>query len=147
MSEWLPPSARERLLLLRSTRSIAMVGTSAKPDRASYFVATYLLAKTPYTVWFVNPSVTEILGHPVYPSVDALPGVPDLVEVFRRTEDLPEVTDDAIRIGASALWFQLGLADRVRAAARMRCRAQGCDGPLREDRTRQVRGWTPSGWV
>lgn len=92
-----------------------MVGASAKPDRASYFVATYLLAKTPYTVWFVNPSGTEILGRPVYPSLDALPGVPDLVEVFRRTEDLPEVTDDAIRIGASTLWFQLGLVDEVSA--------------------------------
>jgi uncharacterized protein len=106
---WAGPSARERLDLLRRTRTVAVVGASDNPARASYFVATYLLASTDYQVWFVNPRVTEILGRPVYPSLAALPGVPDLVDVFRRDEDLPSVLDETIAVGAPAIWLQLGL--------------------------------------
>ena len=74
-TEWRqPPSARERLAILQQARTIAIVGASSKPSRASYFVATYLLSSsTDYTVWFVNPGETSILGHPVYPSLAALP--------------------------------------------------------------------------
>lgn len=106
---WAGPSARERLALLRRTRTVAMVGASDNPARASYFVATYLLASTDYEVWFVNPRATEILGRPVYPSLAALPGVPDLVDVFRRHDDLPSVLDDTLAVGAPAIWLQLGL--------------------------------------
>jgi uncharacterized protein len=103
---------------LRSTRTIAMVGSSANPSRASYFVATYLRADAgEYTVWYVNPRETEILGQPVYPSLAALPGVPDLVDVFRRAEDLPGVTNEAIAVGAKNVWFQLGLINDNAAAA------------------------------
>jgi uncharacterized protein len=98
------------LKVLRSTTTVAVVGASANPSRASYFVATYLRADAhEYTVWYVNPRETEILGALVYPSLDALPAVPDLVDVFRRTDDLPAVTEEAIAIGARAVWFQLGL--------------------------------------
>lgn len=105
---WQGPSAQERLRILRSTASIAIVGASANPARASYFVATYLLSSSPYDVYFVNPRATEILGHPVYPSLADLPVVPDLVDVFRRHEDLPSVLDDTLAVGAKTLWLQLG---------------------------------------
>lgn len=91
----------------RSTRAI--VGASSKPSRASYFVATYLLSSAPYDVYFVNPVGKEILGHPVYPSLSALPETVDIVDVFRKDDDLPAVADEAIEHGAKTLWIQLGL--------------------------------------
>jgi len=107
---WDPPDARARLAILERTRTVAIVGASANPARPSYFVATYLLSSSaPYTVWFVNPQETEILGHPVYPSLDKLPAVPDLVDVFRRSDDLPGVAQDAVDVGARVFWAQLGL--------------------------------------
>jgi predicted CoA-binding protein len=108
---WTGPSARERKAVLDRTRTVAVVGASDNPARASYFVATYLLSTTPYEVWFVNPRVSEILGRPVYPSLAELPGVPDLVDVFRRPADLPGVLDETLAVGARTLWLQLGLWD------------------------------------
>lgn len=106
--EWKGPSALARLELLRRTRSIAIVGASSNPARASFFVATYLLASSPYDVYFVNPRADEILGRPVYPTLESLPVVPDLVDVFRRHDDLPTVLEEALAVGAAALWLQLG---------------------------------------
>ncbi|WP_127131463.1 CoA-binding protein [Georgenia sp. SYP-B2076] len=105
---WVGPSAVERLGILRGTRSIAIVGASDKPSRASYFVSTYLLSSSPYTVYFVNPVVKEILGRPVYPSLADLPEAPDLVDVFRRHDDLPQVLEETKAVGAKTLWLQLG---------------------------------------
>jgi predicted CoA-binding protein len=108
---WTGPTARERKAVLDRTRTVAVVGASDNPARASFFVATYLLSTTPYEVWFVNPRVREILGRPVYPSLDALPGRPDLVDVFRRPADLPGVLDEALAVGTDTFWLQLGLWD------------------------------------
>jgi predicted CoA-binding protein len=108
-TEWANPSALERQELLRRTRTVAVVGASSKPQRASNFVATYLLASTNYDVYFVNPNETEILGRPVYPTLAALPVVPDLVDVFRRPAELPEVLAEAIDVGATTFWLQFGL--------------------------------------
>ena len=105
---WVGPSAPERLNILRSTKSIAIVGMSNKPSRASYFVATYLLSSSPYDVYFVNPVLDEVLGQKVYPSLVDLPVVPDLVEVFRKDADLPGVAQEAVDIGAKTVWMQLG---------------------------------------
>lgn len=102
-------TAPDRLNLLRRIRSVAIVGASANPSRASNFVATYLLGATDWKVWFVNPCETEILGYEVYPALADLPIVPDVVDVFRKQEDLTEATAEAVDIGAPALWFQLGL--------------------------------------
>jgi predicted CoA-binding protein len=108
--DWRPPGARERLRILEDTRTIAVVGASSNPARASFFVATYLLSSsTDYTVWFVNPRETSILGQPVHPSLADLPGTPDLVDVFRRSEELPGVAAEAVAIGARTFWAQLGL--------------------------------------
>ena len=90
---WQNPAATRRQQILRATRTVAMVGASPSPSRASNFVATYLLSSTDYDVYFVNPRASEILGRPVYPSLAELPVVPDLVDVFRRREDLPGVLD------------------------------------------------------
>ncbi|GAA4376252.1 CoA-binding protein [Paeniglutamicibacter cryotolerans] len=105
---WVGPTAPERLEILRNTRSIAIVGASNKPSRASYFVATYLLSSSKYKVYFVNPVLKEILGQPVYASLADLPEVPDLVEVFRKHDDLPGVLAESIAVGSKTLWLQLG---------------------------------------
>ncbi|MEF3119826.1 CoA-binding protein [Kocuria flava] len=105
---WTGPSAPERLNILRRTGSIAIVGASDKPSRASYFVATYLQSSSPYQVYFVNPVVDEILGQPVYRSLADLPETPDLVDVFRKHDDLPGVAREAVEAGARTLWLQLG---------------------------------------
>jgi uncharacterized protein len=106
---WTPPGATERLAILRRARTVALVGASDNPSRASYFVATYLLASSPYQVWFVNPRVRTILGRPVHASLADLPGTPDVVAVFRKHSDLPGVLDEAITARASVFWLQLGL--------------------------------------
>ena len=96
---WVGPSAPERLNILRNTRTIAIVGMSDKISRASYFVATYLQS-----------------GQPVYPSLQDLPEVPDLVEIFRRNEDLPGVVQEAVDLGAKTVWMQLGSWNEEAAA-------------------------------
>jgi hypothetical protein len=109
---WENPSATRRRQILRATRTVAVVGASPNPARASYFVATYLLASTDFDVYFVNPNASEILGRPVYKRLADLPVVPDLVDVFRRREDLPGVLDDVLALdGVQTLWLQFGLFD------------------------------------
>ena len=101
--------AAERLDLMQRTDTVAILGMSANPSRASHFVATYLAGKTNWTVWYVNPKESEIRGHPVYPSLAALPAAPDVVDVFRRSDELPSLVGEAIAADAKAVWFQLGL--------------------------------------
>lgn len=113
---WAPPTASERLAILRRTRRVAVVGASANPARPSYFVATYLVSSScDYEIFFVNPKGTEILGRPCYPSLADLPVPPDIVDVFRRSEELKAVARDAIACGAQTFWAQLGLSDLVAA--------------------------------
>ena len=107
---WTPPGALARRAILRRAKTIAVVGASSKPNRASHFVLTYLRSNsTDYEVWPVTPNDDEILGMKTYPSLADLPGEPDIVDVFRRPDDLPEVAEQAIEAGAGALWIQLGL--------------------------------------
>ena len=105
---WTAPGAQDRYEILRKAKSIAIVGASENSARASYFVSTYLLGSSPYDVYFVNPRATSILGRPVYASLADLPVVPDIVDVFRRHDDLPGVAQEAVDVGAAALWLQLG---------------------------------------
>ena len=109
---WENPTAGERQQILRETRTLAMVGASPNPARASNFVATYLLSSSCSFehVWFVNPKGGEVLGRPIYRSLTDLPAAPDLVDVFRRSEDLPSVAEEVIAIdGTKTFWAQLGL--------------------------------------
>ncbi|MDN5931270.1 MAG: CoA-binding protein [Pseudonocardia sp.] len=115
---WQNPPATRRQQILRATRTVAVVGASPNPARASNFVATYLLASTDYEVFFVNPNATEILGRPVFKTLADLPVVPDLVDVFRRREDLDGVLDEVLALpdGVRTFWLQFGLFDEAVAA-------------------------------
>lgn len=117
MSAWENPPATRRQQILRATRTVAVVGASPNPSRASNFVATYLLASTDYEVYFVNPNASEILGRPVHKTLADLPVVPDLVDVFRRPADLDGVLDEvlALEAGVRTVWLQFGLFDEALA--------------------------------
>ena len=79
--------------ILRDTSTVAIVGASANPARASHEVWTYLRSRSDFELYLVNPTISEVEGTPVYPSLADLPLVPDLVDVFRRHEHLPSVLD------------------------------------------------------
>lgn len=113
---WSAPGAQERYEILRTAKSVAIVGASQNPARASFFVASYLLGSSPYDVYFVNPQASTILGRSVYASLADLPVVPDIVDVFRRHDDLPGVAQEAVDVGAAALWLQLGSWNEEAAA-------------------------------
>jgi uncharacterized protein len=101
--------------LLEQTRRIAVVGLSPKPHRDSHRVALYLQERG-YLVVPVYPREETILGAPVYRRVQDIPGGVDLVDVFRRSEELPQVVDDAIAARAPAIWFQLDCIHEEAAA-------------------------------
>jgi predicted CoA-binding protein len=106
---WVGPDAKQRLKILSNAKSVAIVGASANPARASYFVGTYLLQSTKFRVYFVNPNADTILGQKAYPDLASLPEVPDIVDVFRKPSDLPQVVDEALAVGAKTVWAQLGI--------------------------------------
>jgi predicted CoA-binding protein len=106
--------------LIRNSRTIAVVGLSSKRYRPSYGVAEYM-QRAGYRIIPVNPHETEVLGEKCYPSLEAVPGPIDIVDIFRRTEFVPEIVAAAIRIGARAIWMQEGViheeaANTARAA-------------------------------
>lgn len=101
-------SSRDRLRIIREAESVALVGVSANTLRSSNFVATYLV-RTDLRIYPVNPNYEEVLGIKCYPSLADLPEVPDIVDCFRKEEDLPGVVEEAIAVGAKVVWFQLGL--------------------------------------
>lgn len=113
---WQGPNAVTRLGILRRAKSIAIVGASNNPARASYFVGTYLQSSSPYDLYFVNPAADEILGQKAYASLADLPVVPDIVDVFRKHDDLPGVAREAVAVGAKTLWLQLGSWNEEAAA-------------------------------
>lgn len=107
-------SQGERLAILREAKTVALVGVSPNPLRSSNFVATYL-TRTAYEMWPVNPHAAEVLGLKSYPTLADLPGVPDIVDVFRKQSELPAVVEEAIAVGAKVVWFQLGLRNEEAA--------------------------------
>jgi len=104
--------------LLRSARTIAVVGLSPKRWRPSYGVSEYM-QRAGYRIIPVNPELSEALGEKSYPDVDAVAEPIDIVNIFRRSEFVPEVVDAAIRVGAKAVWMQEGVVHE-KAAARAR---------------------------
>jgi predicted CoA-binding protein len=106
---WVGPDAKQRLAILRAAKSVAIVGASPNPARSSYFVGTYLQQSSDFRLYFVNPNATEILGEPAYASLKDLPEVPDIVVVFRRGSDIPQVVDEVVASGAKTIWVQLGI--------------------------------------
>lgn len=100
--------------LLRATRSIAVVGVSDKPWRASYQVIDYL-RDAGYRVIPVNPKIDQVLGLRCYPDLRSVPEPVDMVDVFRRAEEVGPVVSDALAIGARSIWFQLGVINAAEA--------------------------------
>ena len=94
--------------ILKECRTIAVVGLSSNPARPSYGVASYMKAQG-YRVIPVNPNETNVLGEPAYPSLAAVPGTIDLVNIFRKSEDVLPIVEDAIARGAKAIWMQEGI--------------------------------------
>jgi uncharacterized protein len=114
--------------ILDRARTIAVVGLSGKRYRPSYGVAEYL-KMSGYRIIPVNPNEKEVLGEKCYPTLDAVPGEVDIVDIFRRSECVPEIVEAAIRKGAKAVWMQEGVANE--AAAR---RAEEAGMAVVEDR-------------
>jgi len=108
------PSDQELTQLLTNATTIAVVGASSNPDKASYGIMQKL-QKAGYRVVPVNPRETEILGERSYPSLD-VPERIDIVDVFRRAEDTSGIADEAVTIGAKALWLQSGIVSEDAAA-------------------------------
>src|SRR5262245_22609242 len=109
------PSDQELKELLTNATTIAIVGASPNPDKASYGIMQKLLS-VGYNVVPINPTETEILGQRSYPSLIDVTEPIDIVDVFRRAEATPAIADDAITIGAKALWLQTGIASEDAAA-------------------------------
>ena len=94
--------------ILKSTKTIASVGLSSNPEKESYSIVAYLREQG-YRVIPVNPTAAEILGEKSYPDLASVPVKVDVVQVFRRPEDVPPVVDEAIKIGAKVVWMQVGI--------------------------------------
>jgi predicted CoA-binding protein len=109
--------------ILKRARTIAMVGASDKPERDSYQVMAYLIANG-YRVIPVNPTVEAIQGERSYPSLTAIPERVDVVDIFRSSDAVPPIVDEAIAIGAPVVWMQLGILNE---GAAQRARAAGLD--------------------
>jgi len=101
--------------VLHNARTIAVVGLSGKRYRPSYGVAEYL-KRAGYRIIPVNPMEKEVLGERSYPDLESIPEPVDLVDVFRRSEHVPEIVEAAIRIGAKAIWMQEGVIHEAAAA-------------------------------
>jgi len=105
--------------ILGAAKTVAVVGLSDKPDRPSHVVARYLRGKG-YRVIPVNPMIREALGEKSYGSLAEIPGGVDLVDVFRKSETVPAIAEEAFRIGARYFWMQEGVGNeeaRTRLAA------------------------------
>jgi len=101
--------------LLKTAKTIAVVGISAKEERDSHRVAKYL-KEHGYRIIPVNPGLAEVLGEPCYPNLRAVPEHIDVVDIFRSIDAIPGIVDDAIAVGADAVWMQLGLVHEEAAA-------------------------------
>lgn len=117
------PTPAELQQILRDTRTVAVVGASDNPSRPSHDVFGYLARHSHYDLYPVNPNITDLDGIAAYPRLADLPVVPDMIDVFRRYEELPAVLDEILTLQPPSkyLWLQQGLwhervAERARAA-------------------------------
>ena len=113
-ARWDDPPVIERILNTKG--KIAVVGLSPKPERDSNIVARYLL-RHGYDIVPVNPAAEEILGRTSYPSVSAIPGEVEVVDIFRRPDQVEPTVREAIEKGAKAVWLQLGVINEAAARA------------------------------
>jgi predicted CoA-binding protein len=101
--------------MLTNTKTIAVIGLSADESKPSHYVSAYLKQQG-YKVCPINPAITEVLGEPAYPSLNALPIKPDLVNVFRLPNAIPAIVDEMIALGLRNLWVQQGIVNLAAAA-------------------------------
>lgn len=103
--------------MYQTVRTIATVGFSTNPERPGYYVPEYLISKG-YHVIPVNPMIQEVLGQKAYPDLLSVPEKVDVVQIFRRPEDVPAIVEQAIKIDARVVWMQLGVqnADAAKVA-------------------------------
>src|SRR5437588_7147239 len=109
------PTTDETRALLTDAKTIAMVGASSNPEKASHGIMQKL-QRVGYRVIPVNPREKEVLGERAYASLLDIHEPVDIVDVFRRSEDTPPIADEAVKIGAKALWLQTGIANDEAAA-------------------------------
>lgn len=107
-------TSEEITKILKSAKTIAVVGISHNPDKASYRVAQYLKTAG-YTIIPVNPTIKEWCGLPCYPNLSAIPEAVDIVDIFRRKEDVPAIVDEAISQHAKVVWMQLEITHEAAA--------------------------------
>ena len=100
--------------ILLSAKSIASVGLSSNPEKESYWIVKYLKDQG-YRIIPVNPTADEILDEKAYPDLESVPKKIDVVQVFRKPEDVPPVVDSAIKVGAKAVWMQEGIVHKEAA--------------------------------
>ena len=101
--------------ILKQTKTIAVVGLSDKPDRDSYQIASYLQQQG-YRIIPVNPRVDEVLGEKAYASLRDVPEPVEVVQIFRRSEEVLPIVEDAIAVGAKVIWMQSGIVNEEAAA-------------------------------
>ncbi|HEX9976739.1 MAG TPA: CoA-binding protein [Dehalococcoidales bacterium] len=101
--------------ILKSSRVVAVVGLSSNPERPSYRVASYLKEQG-YRIIPVNPREDKVLDEVAYPDLSSIPTRVDVVDIFRRPEDVPAIVEQAIKIGARAVWMQEGIVHEAAAA-------------------------------
>ena len=100
--------------ILLSTKTIASVGLSSNQQKESYWIVSYLKDQG-YRIIPVNPTADEIMGEKAYPDLESVPEKIDVVQVFRKPEDVPPVVDSAIKVGAKAVWMQEGIVNEEAA--------------------------------
>ncbi|MCF6216703.1 MAG: CoA-binding protein [Emcibacter sp.] len=102
--------------ILTSTKSIALIGASKNPDRPSHKVMKFLIAQG-YDLYPVNPGLegSDLLGRKVFASLADIPAPIDMVEIFRKSDSIEPIVDEAIQIGAKTIWMQLGVINDIAA--------------------------------
>lgn len=100
--------------ILLSAKTIASVGLSSNQEKESYWIVAYLKEQG-YRIFPVNPTADKILGEKAYPDLESIPEKIDVVQVFRKPEDVPPVVDSAIKVGAKVVWMQEGIVNEAAA--------------------------------
>jgi predicted CoA-binding protein len=107
-------SDKEMKDILLSAKTVASVGLSSNQQKESYWIVSYLQDQG-YRIVPVNPTANEILGEKAYPDLSSIPEPVDVVQIFRKPEDVPPVVDEAIKIGAKVVWMQEGISHQAAA--------------------------------
>ena len=132
---------RNKRELLRDSKTIAVVGLSPRSDRPSHTVSKYLQSQC-YRIIPVNPTLEEVLGEKCYPDLVSIPQRIDMVDIFRRSEEVAPIVDEAIQIGAKAVWMQDGVINEPAAAKAIEA---GLDVVMDDCTARQHRRLTAEG--